>query len=42
MSDGGDVSFEPFEHNFQPASRLDQAIVATRKAVFPELGIPLF
>ena len=42
MTDGGVVSFEPFEHNFHPASRVDQAIVATRKAVFPELGIPLF
>jgi acetoin utilization protein AcuC len=42
MSDGADVGFEPFEHNFHPASRVDQAIVATRKAVFPELGIPLF
>ncbi|GAA3609317.1 acetoin utilization protein AcuC [Microlunatus ginsengisoli] len=42
MSDGGDVAYEPFEHNFHPSSRVDQAIVATRKAVFPELGIPLF
>ncbi len=42
MSDGGDGAYEPFEHNFHPSSRVDQAIVATRKAVFPELGIPLF
>jgi acetoin utilization protein AcuC len=39
MSDSVEVAFEPFEHNFHPESRVDQAILATRKAVFPELGL---
>jgi acetoin utilization protein AcuC len=39
MTDGVDVSFEPFEDGYTPASRLDQAIMATRRAVFPELGL---
>jgi acetoin utilization protein AcuC len=39
MTDSVDISFEPFEHNFHPDARVDQAILATRKAVFPELGL---
>jgi acetoin utilization protein AcuC len=39
MTDGVDVTFEPFEDGFTPESRLDQAILATRRAVFPELGL---
>ena len=39
MTDGVDVAFEPFEDGFTPESRLDQAILATRRAVFPELGL---
>jgi len=39
MTDGVDVSFEPFTDGFTPESRLDQAILATRRAVFPELGL---
>ncbi|MBA3528040.1 MAG: hypothetical protein H0T91_01750 [Propionibacteriaceae bacterium] len=39
MTDGADVSFVPFENGFTPESRLDQAILATRRAVFPELGL---
>ena len=39
MTDGVDVAFEPFHEGFTPESRLDQAIMATRRAVFPELGL---
>ena len=39
MTDGGEVEFEDFESGYSPSSRLDQAIIATRKAVFPELGL---
>ena len=39
MSDGVDASYVPFEQGFSPESRLDQAILATRRAVFPELGL---
>ncbi|HEY5821603.1 MAG TPA: acetoin utilization protein AcuC [Propionibacteriaceae bacterium] len=39
MTDGADAAYTPFEAGFSPESRLDQAILATRKAVFPELGL---
>ena len=39
MTDGVDVSFTPFDSGFTPESRLDQAILATRRAVFPALGL---
>ena len=39
MTDGVDVTFAPFEDGFTPENRLDQAIMATRRAVFPELGL---
>jgi acetoin utilization protein AcuC len=39
MSDGAEVSYSKFEHGYDPASPLDQAILATRRAVFPELGL---
>ena len=39
MSDGADASFRPFDEGFTPQSRVDQAILATRQAVFPELGL---
>jgi acetoin utilization protein AcuC len=39
MTDGADPSYLPFEAGFSPESRLDQAILATRRAVFPELGL---
>ncbi len=39
MTDGVDIEFEPFEDGFNPADRLDQAILATQRAVFPELGL---
>jgi acetoin utilization protein AcuC len=39
MSDGAAATFRPFEEGFTPGSRVDQAILATRQAVFPELGL---
>ncbi|SEP60168.1 acetoin utilization protein AcuC [Microlunatus flavus] len=39
MGDGVEVSYRDFDGGFSPDSRLDQAIMATRRAVFPELGI---
>jgi acetoin utilization protein AcuC len=39
MSDGSDASFRPFHEGVTPQSRVDQAILATRQAVFPELGL---
>jgi acetoin utilization protein AcuC len=39
MTDHADTSFEPFEAGYHPDSRVDQAILATRRAVFPELGL---
>jgi acetoin utilization protein AcuC len=39
MSDGADTTFRRFEEGFAPHSRVDQAILATRQAVFPELGL---
>lgn len=39
MSDGGVVDFVPFASGYDPANRLDQAILATQQAVFPALGL---
>ena len=39
MSDGAAATFRPFDSGFTPHSRVDQAILATRQAVFPELGL---
>lgn len=39
MTDGGETGFDDFENGYSPASRLDQAIIATRRAVFPDLGL---
>ena len=39
MSDGADTAYVPFEQGISPESRVDQAILATRRAVFPELGL---
>jgi acetoin utilization protein AcuC len=39
MTDDVEVDFVPFEDGISPESRLDQAILATRRAVFPELGL---
>ena len=39
MTDGVEPTFRRFDDGFSPESRLDQAIMATRRAVFPELGL---
>jgi acetoin utilization protein AcuC len=39
MTDGADARYVPFEDGITPESRLDQAILATRRAVFPDLGL---
>ena len=39
MTDGADVGYTDFDDGFSPESRIDQAILATRQAVFPELGL---
>ena len=39
MTDHGSIAFTDFEAGFSPDSRVDQAILATRKAVYPELGL---
>ena len=39
MTDGSDVDFEAYADGISPESRIDQAIMATRQAVFPELGL---
>jgi acetoin utilization protein AcuC len=39
MSDQGDVSYADFADGISPESRIDQAIIATRRAVYPELGL---
>jgi acetoin utilization protein AcuC len=39
MSDGLDAAYVEFEQGYSPESALDQAILATRRAVFPDLGL---
>jgi acetoin utilization protein AcuC len=39
MTDGVEISYEDFTRGYSPSSRVDQAIIATRNAVFPELGL---
>ena len=39
MTDGGDVTYQDFSSGYSPSSRIDQAILATRNAVFPDLGL---
>jgi len=39
MSDQADIAFSSFDEGISPESRIDQAILATRRAVFPELGL---
>jgi len=39
MTDGQDASFRPWSSGYDPADRLDQAVLATRTAVFPTHGI---
>jgi acetoin utilization protein AcuC len=43
MTDGGSGRFRPFSSGYDPADRTDQAILATRRAVFPHHGLePLY
>ncbi|OKL53934.1 hypothetical protein BSZ39_06715 [Bowdeniella nasicola] len=39
MGDGIDVNVKPFSWGYDPADPIDRAIMATRSAAFPELGI---
>lgn len=39
MTDGGDATYQDFSSGYSPSSRIDQAILATRNAVFPDLGL---
>jgi acetoin utilization protein AcuC len=39
MTDGREPAFERFESGYNPADPVDRAIMATRKAVFPENGL---
>lgn len=39
MTDQCDAHFTPLTDGIDPASRLDQTILATRRAAFPELGL---
>jgi acetoin utilization protein AcuC len=39
MTDYASVDYIPFENGMTPDSRLDQAILATRRAVYPDLGL---
>ncbi len=39
MTDGVEVAYTSFDDGVTPESRVDQAILATRRAVYPELGL---
>ncbi|MFC0040527.1 acetoin utilization protein AcuC [Actinomadura rayongensis] len=39
MTDGRTVEFRSFDSGYDPANPVDQAILATRRAVFPDLGL---
>ena len=39
MTDGAPAKFTPFESGYDPAGPADQAIMATRNAVFPLHGL---
>ena len=39
MTEGAPAEFEPFESGYDPADAVDQAIMATRNAVFPLHGL---
>ncbi|MBF9073496.1 acetoin utilization protein AcuC [Streptacidiphilus fuscans] len=41
MSDGFAATWKDFDAGYDPADRVDQAIIATRKAVFPHHGLLL-
>jgi acetoin utilization protein AcuC len=39
MTEGAPTVFEPFESGYDPGQATDQAIMATRNAVFPLHGL---
>jgi acetoin utilization protein AcuC len=39
MTEGAQTGYVSFESGYDPADPLDQAILATRAAVFPEHGM---
>ena len=39
MTDGGSADWKEFDDGYDPANRLDQAVLATRRAVFPHHGL---
>ncbi|MDP9418240.1 MAG: acetoin utilization protein AcuC [Actinomycetota bacterium] len=39
MTDGSDASFRPWSSGFDPGDAVDRAVLATRKAIFPLLGL---
>ena len=39
MTDGAPAAFEPFESGYDPGRPIDQAIMATRDAIFPLHGL---
>jgi len=39
MTDGMDADWKDFDDGYDPANRLDQAVLATRRAVFPHHGL---
>ncbi|QMU72966.1 acetoin utilization protein AcuC [Streptacidiphilus sp. P02-A3a] len=39
MTDGADGTWKDFDGGYDPANRLDQAVLATRRAVFPHHGL---
>jgi acetoin utilization protein AcuC len=39
MTEGGRVTFASFDNGHDPADPVDQAVMATRKAVFPLHGL---
>jgi acetoin utilization protein AcuC len=39
MTDGADCAFTPWEEGYDPADPVDRAVMATRRAVFPHLGL---
>jgi len=39
MTDGAGAQYTRFESGYNPADRIDRAIMATRTAVFPEHGL---
>ena len=39
MTDGAPAEYRPWERGYDPGDQVDRAVLATRKAVFPALGI---